>query len=115
MGEFMGPHAGDLYWIAQHQWSSSFAWIVFPLIIAMCTLPIVAYKVILNELNPTESHLEHRQVNIKSSKNEYSASPCVQLNRFIRWWQRYRYGEDAKPLPVHQSQSYSSITNPTSI
>ena len=54
-------------------------------------------------------------MNIRSSKTEYSASPCVQLNRFIRWWQRYRYGEDAQPLPVHQSQSYSSITTTTNV
>ena len=51
----------------------------------------------------------HFKVNIRSSKNAYSASPCVQLNRFIRWWQRYRYGDDAQPLPVHQDQAFKFL------
>lgn len=103
------PHGGNLFWIMQRQWISAYAWLFIPIMLVICILPVITLKVFMNELFPTETHIEMRQVNLQLSNANYSISPFYQFYRLKRWWQRRQGQEDAQPIPINQSQSYSSI------
>lgn len=42
----------------QRQWGSAFTWLFIPIMLVVCILPIIAQKTLMNELFPTETHIE---------------------------------------------------------